>query len=77
MDKKLGTIVSINGNMISVKCIDSIIQNEVGYVIHGDERMKAEVIKTNKDIAFMQVFESTKDLKIGDKIDFSGEMLSV
>ena len=77
MDKKLGTIMSINGNMISAKCIDSIIQNEVGYVIHGDERMKAEVIKTNKDIAFMQVFESTKDLKIGDKIDFSGEMLSV
>jgi V/A-type H+-transporting ATPase subunit A len=76
-DKKLGTIMSINGNMISVKCIDSIIQNEVGYVIHGDERMKAEVIKTNKDIAFMQVFESTKDLKIGDKIEFSGEMLSV
>jgi V/A-type H+-transporting ATPase subunit A len=77
MDKKPGTIMSINGNMISVKCIDSIIQNEVGYVIHGDERMKAEVIKTNKDIAFMQVFESTKDLKIGDRIDFSGEMLSV
>jgi V/A-type H+-transporting ATPase subunit A len=77
VDKKLGTIMSINGNMISVKCIDSIIQNEVGYVIHGDERMKAEVIKTNKDIAFMQVFESTKDLKIGDKIEFSGEMLSV
>jgi V/A-type H+-transporting ATPase subunit A len=76
-DKMLGTIKSINGNMISVKCIDSIIQNEVGYVIHGDERMKAEVIKTNKDIAFMQVFESTKDLKIGDKIEFSGEMLSV
>ena len=77
MDNKLGTIMSINGNMISVKCIDSIIQNEVGYVIHGDERMKAEVIKTNKDIAFMQVFESTKDLKIGDRIEFSGEMLSV
>ena len=77
MDKKLGTIMSINGNMISVKCNNSIIQNEVGYVIHGDERMKAEVIKTNKDIAFMQVFESTKDLKIGNKIEFSGEMLSV
>jgi len=77
MDKKYGEIFAINGNMISVKVDGSIIQNEVGYVLVGDERLKAEVIKTNKNIAYMQVFESTKGLKKGDKVEFSGEMLSV
>lgn len=77
MDKQNGSIVAINGNMISVRCQDSIIQNEVGYVIYGRERLKAEVIRIKEDIAFMQVFESTKGLKVGDKVEFSREMISV
>ena len=77
MAKYEGTIIAINGNMITVRCSDSIIQNEVGYVIHGDEHLKSEVIRTNKNIAFMQVFESTKGIKVGDKVEFTREMLSV
>ncbi len=77
MDKKNGTIIAINGNMISVRCPDSIIQNEVGYVLYGKERLKAEVIRIKEDVAFMQVFESTKSLRVGDEVEFSREMLSV
>ncbi len=77
MGKSEGTITSINGNMITVQCSDSIIQNEVGYVIYEKEHLKSEVIRTNKDIAYMQVFESTKGIKVGDKVEFTGEMLSV
>ena len=68
MNKHAGTITSINGNMIGVKFKDPIIQNEVGYVIEGKKRLKSEVIKIEQDTAYMQVFEITKGIKIGDKV---------
>ncbi len=77
MNKTKGTIVGINGNMISVAFDGNIIQNEVGYAITGEDRLKSEVIKIQGNIAFMQVFEITKGLKIGDNVEFTGEMLSV
>ncbi|MBU4444030.1 V-type ATP synthase subunit A [bacterium] len=77
MNKTKGSIVGINGNMISVAFDGNIIQNEVGYAITGEDRLKSEVIKIQGNIAFMQVFEITKGLKIGDKVEFTGEMLSV
>jgi len=78
MDKKvIGIIKGINGNMINVEFDGRIIQNEVGYVIKGKENLKSEVIKIKGNVAFMQVFESTKGLKVGDKVDFNQEMLSV
>lgn len=77
MDKNNGKITSILGNMITVLFEGSIIQNEVGYVASGKERLMAEVIRIRADIAYMQVFEDTKGIKIGDKVEFSGKMLSV
>jgi len=77
MNKTTGTIIGINGNMISVEFVGNIIQNEVGYAITGKDRLKSEVIKINGNIAYMQVFEITKGLKIGDAVEFSDEMLSV
>lgn len=77
MTKKKGIVTAITGNMISVKCEDNIIQNEVAYVLMEKRRMKAEVIKIEGDIAFLQVFEYTKGIKIGEEVEFSGEMLSV
>ena len=77
MANNTGQVVAITGNMISVKCSGDIIQNEVGYVIKDKRRLKSEVIKIEGDIAFMQVFEYTKNIKIGDIVEFSGEMLSV
>ncbi len=73
----IGIIKGINGNMINVEFDGRIIQNEVGYVIKGKENLKSEVIKIKGNVAFMQVFESTKGLKVGDKVDFNQEMLSV
>ncbi|MBN2600669.1 MAG: V-type ATP synthase subunit A [Candidatus Marinimicrobia bacterium] len=77
MNKTKGTIIGINGNMISVEFDGNIIQNEVGYAITGEDRLKSEVVKISGNIAYMQVFEITKGLKVGDKVEFSGEMLSV
>jgi V/A-type H+-transporting ATPase subunit A len=77
MSSKAGKIVSINGNMITVEFKDDIIQNEVGYVLSGGKRLKSEVIKISGNIAFLQVFEYTKGIKVGDEVEFSGKMLSV
>ena len=77
MNKTKGTIIGINGNMISVEFDGNIIQNEVGYAITGDDRLKSEVVKIQGNVAYMQVFEITKGLRVGDAVEFSGEMLSV
>jgi len=77
MGERLGTITSIHGNMITVSFGEDIIQNEVGYCLCGDERLMAEVIRISGNTAYMQVFEYTKGIKIGDKVEFSRRMLSV
>ena len=77
MSKNKGKIRSINGNMITVEFENDIIQNEVGYVLSEGRQLKSEVIKIDGNTAFMQVFEYTKGIKVGDEVEFSGNMLSV
>ena len=77
MRKKSGSITAINGNMITVRFADDIIQNEVAYVLSMGRRLKAEVVKISGNEAFLQVYEYTKGIKVGDEVEFSGEMLSV
>ncbi len=77
MEKNIGTIRGINGNLLTVSFNGSVVQNEVAYAIKGEERLKSEVIRIQENNAFLQVFESTKGLKVGYKVEFTGEMLSV
>lgn len=73
----IGVISGINGNMITVRVDGKVRQNELAYVITGDERLKAEIIKIEEGLANLQVYESTRGLKAGDKVEFCGEMLFV
>lgn len=75
--KKLGKISAITGNMITVEFRESVSQNEVGYVLAEGQRLMSEVIRISGNNAFMQVFEDTKGVKVGDDVEFSGEMISV
>ncbi len=77
MNQVTGKIAGINGNLLTVVVDGSITQNEVGYAVKGDERLKSEVIRIQGNKAFLQVFESTKGLRIGDTVEFTGELLSV
>ena len=77
MSKTKGKITGINGNMITVKTDGDVIQNEIGYAVVGEEKLKSEIVRIRGDIAFMQVFEDTRGLKVGDAVEFSEEMLSV
>jgi len=69
--------VKINANMVVAETGSHIIQNEVVYILHGQERLKAEVIRVKGDRAEMQVYENTSGLKVGETVEFSDELLSV
>ncbi len=77
MSKNTGKIIGINGNLISVAFDQPVVQNEVGFAVVGDTRLKAEIIRIRGTSAEMQVFEDTTGLSVDDAVEFSGEMLSV
>ncbi len=72
-----GTVVGINGNMVSVKVDDDVSLNEVAYIVLGETRVKSEVIRIKNGIVSMQAFEMTGGIGVGDLVEFTGEMLSV
>jgi V/A-type H+-transporting ATPase subunit A len=73
----IGKITGINGNLLRVAFSSPVAQNEVGYARVGNLGLKAEVIRIRGAIAELQVFEDTSDLRVGDAVEFSGELLSV
>jgi V/A-type H+-transporting ATPase subunit A len=77
MTRRTGRVTAINGNMAKVETGSFIIQNEVAYILHGAQRLKAEVIRVRGNVAETQVYESTLGLKVGDEVEFSEELLSV
>jgi len=77
MSQITGKITGINGNLLTVVVDGKITQNEVGYAVRGEERLKSEVIRIQGNKAFLQVFESTKGLGVGDTVELTGELLSV
>ena len=72
-----GTVVAVNGNMVSVRFDGAVSMNEVGYVKVGDTRLKSEVIRIRGDVSQLQVFEITKGITVGDIVEYSGDMLAV
>jgi V/A-type H+-transporting ATPase subunit A len=72
-----GNIVGVNGNMIVVRFDGAVAQNEVGYAICGNERLMAEIVRVHGTRCDMQVFDSTTDLVVDDRVEFEGEMLAV
>ena len=75
--KTTGRVNGIISNIVIVKADGPVGQNEICYVWTGDTKMMAEVIKVIGDAAYVQVFDSTRGLKIGDKVEFEGHMLEV
>jgi V/A-type H+-transporting ATPase subunit A len=72
-----GTVVAVNGNMVSVRFDGIVSMNEVGYVKTAGKRLKSEVIRIRGEVSQLQVFEITKGITIGDEVEFTGDMLSV
>ncbi len=71
-----GRIAAVNGNMITVVFDGAVAQNEVGYALLGEKRLMAEIVRVRGTRCDMQVFDSTTDLAVDDKVEFSGELLA-
>ena len=76
MTENKGKVVSINGNLVSVEFDGNVSMNEICYVFVGDTALKSEVIRIKGNIAQVQVYEMTDGIKCGDKVEFTGDMLS-
>jgi len=73
-----GRIVTIYGNMVTAEADGHIRQNAVAFCTRGDGvRLKSEIIRVRGNRADMQVFELTRGLKVGDKVEFLDELLSL
>ncbi|MDR1429642.1 MAG: V-type ATP synthase subunit A [Spirochaetaceae bacterium] len=72
-----GTVVAVNGNMVSVRFDGAVSMNEVGYVKVGDKRLKSEVIRIRGSVSQLQVFEITRGIAVGDSVEYTGDLLSV
>ncbi len=72
-----GKVVAAYGNMVTASFETDVIQNEVAYVITGDRKLKSEVIRVRSTVCDMQVFEDTRDIKVGDSVEFTGNLLVV
>ena len=72
-----GYVSGVNGNLIKVDFEGSVRKNEVGYIHVDDQRLKGEVIRINNGEASMQIYEMTNGIKVGDEVEFTGELMSV
>ncbi len=77
MTKTTGTVTGVNGNMVGVRVQGAVSMNEVAYIRVEEKRLKSEVIRVRGDVVQVQVFEITKGIRVGDPVEFTGEMLSV
>ena len=77
MSVSKGYVTGVNGNMVNVVFSGQVIKNEVGYIHVGDTRLKSEIIRITDGIASLQVYEMTGGIKVGDEVEFTGELLSV
>ena len=77
MAKTQGKVHSIISNLVLVKVEGPVSQNEICFIEQGGEKLMAEVIKVVGDIAYVQVFESTRGLKPGISVEFEAHMLEV
>ena len=77
MTKTSGTVTGVNGNMVTVFTQGTVTMNEVAYIHVDDTRLKSEVIRVQGGTVQVQVFEITRGIKVGDPVDFTGELLSV
>ncbi|MBQ1965000.1 MAG: V-type ATP synthase subunit A [Tidjanibacter sp.] len=73
--KTTGKVQGIISNIVIVETEGAVSQNEICYITIGGVKLMAEVIKVNGKNAYVQVFDSTRGLRIGTEVEFAGHML--
>ena len=72
-----GSVIGVIANMVTLTVDGPVAQNEICYISTGGDRLMAEVIKVVGTNVYVQVFESTRGLKVGAEAEFTGHMLEV
>jgi len=70
-----GVVAGIIANLVIVEADGPVSQNEICFITLGETPLMAEVIKVVGKNAYVQVFESTRNLRVGDTVEFAGHML--
>ena len=72
-----GSVIGVIANMVTLTVDGPVAQNEICYISTGGDRLMAEVIKVIGTNVYVQVFESTRGLKVCAEAEFTGHMLEV
>jgi V/A-type H+-transporting ATPase subunit A len=72
-----GIVKGIVSNLVTLEVDGPVSQNEICYISVGGVKLMSEVIKVIGQNAFVQVFESTRGMRVGDEAEFMGHMLEV
>lgn len=72
-----GKVTGIVSNLLTIQVNGPVLQNEICYVYRGEVALRAEVIRISGDIAFAQVFEPTRAIGVGAKVEFTGKLLEI
>ena len=72
-----GTVSGVVSNMVTLRVDGPVLQGEICYIHTGGDRLMAEVIKVLGQDVYVQVFESTRGLKVGAEAEFTGHMLEI
>ncbi len=67
-----GIVNGIVSNLVTVEVDGPVSQNEICYISVGGVKLMSEVIKVIGKNAFVQVFESTRGMRVGDEAEFKG-----
>ncbi len=73
--KTTGKVQGIISNIVIVRTEGAVSQNEICYISVSGVKLMAEVIKVTGKDAYVQVFDSTRGLRIGAEVEFEGHML--
>ncbi len=76
--KRTAPVIGVKESLVSIDVSHTpVMKNEVGYIVVGDERLKAEVLRVQGRRAEMQVFEDTRGVRVGDQVELTNELLSI
>ncbi len=73
--KTTGKVQGIISNIVIVRVDGPVSQNEICHITVGGVNLMAEVIKVTGKDAYVQVFDSTRGLRIGAEVEFEAHML--
>jgi V/A-type H+/Na+-transporting ATPase subunit A len=72
-----GTVIGIVANLTNIEIDGPVSQNEICMIDLDGTKLMAEVIRISGNIAYAQIFESTRGLRVGCPVEFTGHMLEV